>query len=348
MITPGDYAEVYTCRLTNANAPNEEYEIDLSGEHLIKFGQPLTNDDVESVDFVTYTTSIIAIPNLVFSTFKRLRSFYARNAELERIEPGTITNCEFLEALTVYQNKIRRLSNGVFKGCKSLESIDLSDNWISEIGDEVFADTLNLKSLRLSANHFSVVPQNTFKHLSGLKTLELDHNFLSEISENSFAGLDSLEEIGLGKNGIKTLPLCSFHSLQKIQRIYLTENFIEHIQPGTFALLPEIYSISVGNNLIKEIQAETFPATIAELILYYNKIERLNTNIFVSSPKPRLNYFRLDHNNINAIETTFFDDMPELRVLNMMNNTCVNQELDPNMIERIPEILNLCFENFEN
>lgn len=346
MITPIDWDEVYTCRLTNANAPNEDYEIDLSGEHLIENGQSLTNDDVELVQFEMYTTSVIAIPKLVFTTFRNLTSFYAGFAELERIEPGTITNCELLESLTVYQNKIRRLSNGVFKGCSSLKTIDLYDNWISEISDDVFADTPNLKSLILTKNHFSAIPQNTFKHLSSLEELSLGSNFLSVIPDNSFAGLNSLKAIDLGGNGIKTLPLCTFHSLQNIQKIRLMENLIEKVQPGTFALLPDLYSIYLGNNLINEIEPETFPNSITELVLYYNKIETLNTNIFASGLKEKLQYFRLDENNINAIEPTFFDNMPALAVLDMRKNACVDQGLDPTMIKNIPEILKTCFENF--
>lgn len=323
MITPIQVASVYTCRLKGVHVPNEEFKIDLSGKHKIDGERTLTDDDVEAVDFEMYSENdVVAFPKLLFTTFRNLEIVEAGYMELKRIEPGTISNCALLESLTINGNKLQRLENGVFRGCGSLKTFSVNYNEISEIGDDVFADTPNLENLDISGNLLRILPDNGFKHLNNLRV------------------------INLSGSRVLDLPLCFFHSMQNIERISLNNNKIQHIQSGTFTILPKLRHLGLIANLISQIDSETFPSLISEILLDDNEIEVLNTNIFTQGIRKNLSYFRLQNNKINAIEPTFFDEMPALNILNMLDNSCISQEIIPDTVKDIPDLLQTCFENF--
>jgi Leucine-rich repeat (LRR) protein len=90
----------------------------------------------------------VSLSRLMFATFKHLKNINCVYNEVERIKPGTFTNCELLEALTIYGNKIQKLENNIFKGCVELISVDFGYNEISEVDENVFADLLKWKRLR--------------------------------------------------------------------------------------------------------------------------------------------------------------------------------------------------------
>jgi Leucine-rich repeat (LRR) protein len=347
MITPIEWRSFYTCRLREVHVPDEDFEIDLSGTHLTEDGKVLTDDDVESVEFKAYTNTVVALPKLMFTTFKHLKNINCVYNEVERIKPGTITNCESLESLAIYGNKIQKLENDVFKGCGNLVSVDVGHNQISEVGENVFADSHKMKTLTLSRNHLSVIPEGFFKHLTNLEELDLGANMIKVVPENGLKHLTNLERIYLNGNGITDLPLCTFHPLQKIMRIVLSYNEISHIQPGTFSLLPNLYHISLSNNRINQIDAGTFPSTITDLLLAGNNIERLNTNIFDDGVRENLSYLRLEENQINAIEPTFFNEMPNLATLDLRSNLCHDGTSYPISVKEMIELLTVCFDNFD-
>jgi dynein light chain 1 len=130
----------------------------------------------------------------------------------------------------------------------------------------------------------------------------------------------------------------SLNQLEACQKLSLSTNAIERMIP-----LPKLKSLrilSLGRNNIKRIMAlEDVGATLEELWISYNQIEKLDG----LQPCIKLSTLFMGNNKIKAFdEMAKVAQLPEIKVVLFVGNPCygekTKEENAPNVVKRIPQI----------
>lgn len=157
---------------------------------------------------------------------------------------------------------------------------------------------------------------------------------LKAIAGDAFLSASNLQFLYLPGNRIQRLSPKSFTGASNLNEINLSDNAIEVVAEDAFEGLEHLESLSLGRNQIAFFGQETFSplSDLMNLDISGNTIEFLDARLFIKNDK--LIGINIEDNQIFSITNGFLKLLPQIKVLNMMNNPCTNNT----MLENIPLI----------
>lgn len=189
-------------------------------------------------------------------------------------------------------------------------------------------------ALKFSSCQIEKIPTNVFDKFPSLLCLMATTPGISLIEPDTFLAGSNLQFLYLPGNQIKNLNPRSFRGASNLNEINLTDNEIEVVSEDAFEGLEHLESLSLSRNQITFFGQKTFAqlTDLMNLDISGNTIEFLDSRLFVNNEK--LNGINIADNQIVAITSGFLELLPQIKVLNMMNNPCTNNT----MLENIPLI----------
>ncbi|KAG7472134.1 hypothetical protein MATL_G00105420 [Megalops atlanticus] len=259
---------------------------------------------------------ISEVPEQTFSGLHSLRHLWLDDNALTEIPVGALNNLPALQAMTLALNRIRHIPDAAFRNLSSLVVLHLHNNMIQTLG------------------------QNCFEGLQSLETLDLNYNNLQEFPV-AIRTLAKLQELGFHNNNIKAIPERAFVGNPLLQTIHFYENPIQFVGKSAFQFLPKLHTLSLnGATEIREFPdlkgttsleiltltragLTSLPRSLCQqlpslrvLELSHNQIEELPSFYHCQ----RLQEIGLQHNLIQEIEASTFQQLGSLRSLDLSSN----------------------------
>lgn len=189
-------------------------------------------------------------------------------------------------------------------------------------------------ALKFQSCELDSIPMNVFNLFPTLLCLMATTPGLTSIGEDVFVNASSLQFLYLPGNDIAKLGPNSFSGAVNLNEINLSDNEIEVVSESAFESLEHVESISLSGNQIAFFGLKTFSplAALINLDISGNMLEFLDFRLFANNEK--LNGVNIANNQIIALSRGFLQMLPQIKVLNMMNNPCTINT----MLENIPFI----------
>jgi Leucine-rich repeat (LRR) protein len=291
------------CRVTSGSVANDE-ELKISNAP-----SNLTTLTFSNVNFEK-------IPKNVFTIYPKLVNFYNSYNNLNQLTADDFTNAKNLKQVFFYLNALTLVPSRVFEQCSVLEQITLADCPIAEIKEDAFYGLKTLKSLSLSNLPLKNFQPATFKDLTALQILRVENCSLKAITKDFFTYNSALTTVNFFGNNIELVEEGTFEKALNISSVDLSNNqlvtFSSAIIPSVvvnFNLLRNLHigsqskSISaesnfinnltcdenlsarylyLGNNSLSKLSCIGKMTQMANLQLDYNKIVKINKNIFLN------------------------------------------------------------------
>uniref|UniRef100_W5NHX9 Keratocan n=1 Tax=Lepisosteus oculatus TaxID=7918 RepID=W5NHX9_LEPOC len=216
---------------------------------------------------------------------------------------------EYLEQIQACPKECRCLPsfpNAVYcdsKGLKQIPTIPpytwylyLQNNLIDAISEKSFKNATQLRWVNLNRNKITNkgIDKNVFKAMTQLLYLYIEDNLLDEVPSPLPT---SLEQLRLSRNKISKIPAGVFNSMENLAMLDLQNNKLEDaaIKENTFKGLKNLIQINLSKNKLK-IMPPGLPATIMQLFLDSNSIDKIPDNYFKETPK--VSFLRLNYNKL--------------------------------------------------
>lgn len=210
----------------------------------------------------------------------------------------------------------------------------MDDEKLSEMIDSVSAETSEILALKLQSCDLVSIPTNVFNMFPSLLCLMVTTPGLTSIGKNVFHNASNLQFLYLPGNRISKLGFDSFKGASNMNEINLSDNEIKVVSESAFEGLDHLESLSLSGNQIAFFGQETFSplADLMNLDLSNNILKFLDARLFANNKQ--LNGVNVANNKIIALTSWFIRVVPQIKVLNMMNNPCTKDTI----LENIPFI----------
>lgn len=244
--------------------------------------------------------------------------------QIDYLPNRTFALLSALKTLTVSQNKIEIIHNDALCGLKSLQHLDLSHNRIFEVNPRWFRELRALEVLNLNDNNIHALRDGDFMYLTGLKSLIISNNRLKHVYDSAFISLENLQELHLENNHIRELPQQPWRIFSNISSINLSNNHLENLEAG---MLRDINATTLLLNGMKDLQMINKHAISNMPLLRTLEIAENTHLIYIDRDAfvnlPQLQYFRLQSNNLTALERNVIDTLPALKEMSLYGNPFV-------------------------
>jgi hypothetical protein len=168
------------------------------------------------------------------------------------------------------------------------------------------------------------IPANIRSTFDSLIALRFQNCSISKIDSMNFDGLN-LQYLDLCYNNIKALDANTFSRLTALKDLRLNSNLITSLDKKIFSNLKALDTLSIGFNLTGKLHPKLLENLVNLKDLGINAIglsklagdELKNNNKLVA--------ILLQNNNLNKINPKLFDNKPQLDVVNLQGNECINQ-----------------------
>lgn len=188
----------------------------------------------------------------------------------------------------------------------------------------------NLEELVIDDCGVNEIKPNTFKDLKPLTNLSLSLNNLREVKEGVF-NLVQVKNLNLSHNKIRIIADRAFDSMPVLERVILDFNELKHWSNDWFAGCPKLTTVSITHNFLEELPGKAFKnfwkeQDFANFYFSYNKIERLDREVFLGSGK--FGDLFLDWNDIPRIDGHTFSTLESVKYLNLNGDSlrCLSEE----------------------
>jgi Leucine-rich repeat (LRR) protein len=203
--------------------------------------------------------------------------------------------------------------------------VQITQSNIAFVVTQLFTTFPNLEELSINNGGLTRIQPNAFINARNLQRIHfINHPSLQSIDANAFAGLVSLNDLTLRSNGIVTVHEQAFVGLSSLLSVSLAQNRIVELPSNVFAPLNSLIVALLGRNQLKSLDGRLFA----------------NNRQLVTIEFPE--------NRINAIGRSFLDNLPNLRLLDLRQNLCTDQQWVTGGIVTIDFIranLDTCFNN---
>lgn len=287
--------------------------------------------------FLASENNISSIPANLFRFAPRIDSVYLSSNSITEINPQAF-NATKITFLQLSLNRLTRVSKLLIESLTNLESLYLDGNNISEIEPGAFSQPKRLDALQLGDNKLEELTSNMFSGLWRAYRLELSSNNIKRIETNSFDGLRGLLTLDLSSNYIdnESIQPHAFNGLSKVYKLHLNDNKITKLSNGMFEDLPGLQYLELRNNQISSIDSLAFNnPELHDLDLSFNKIARINADIFLHAPK--MSKVNLSHTAFAEIEHGFLSSANKLEELDL--SYCRFEAIDFNRFSTFAETL---------
>ena len=177
------------------------------------------------------------------------------------------------------------------------------------------------------------ITNQAYLNLHRYSLIEHDHKIIEKkkrhllglINSEMNTTLPKLIIMHLQHNLITDLNSKNFPRCPQLIEFDITDNRIETIEDNLFSsyFFPKLRLLKLGHNKITNIDVNIGLPHLLELHLSKNKIVSLS-NTMISSAMRNLTKIVADHNLINTVEKFFFDNMKNLKIINLHNNPLTN------------------------
>ncbi|XP_063992032.1 protein artichoke-like [Diachasmimorpha longicaudata] len=242
---------------------------------------------------------------------------YLFSLKSQRLLPKVPMNLEYLD---LSSNELSEIPQIIFQHLPRLRTLKMADNALETIPS--LSNSSQLEELNFSGNKLATISPDTFRDTIYLKHIDLSHNKLSRIFYETFQNLMALRVLKLNDNKLILSPPCDFGIIIELSETYPK---LENISMNTFC--DQI--ILKGLNLLVNNINQTVPELLDALA------ESTGNETFLSNLKS-LNYLDISTNVISKIPRGVFQNLTDLRVLNVANN----------LLEYIPDLCSM--RNLEN
>jgi hypothetical protein len=150
---------------------------------------------------------------------------------------------------------------------------------------------------------------------------------IRSIDEDTFLGASNLQFLYIPGNRIKKLQKEAFRGATNLNEINLSDNQIEVIHEEAFNGLDHLESLNLSRNQIAFFGQETLKplSELMNLDISENQIEFLDARLFINNEK--LNGINIQNNQLLSITNGFLQLLPQIKVLNVINNPCTNNTM---------------------
>ncbi|XP_065202948.1 chaoptin-like [Planococcus citri] len=303
----------------------------------------LSNNDLSSLD------------SNLYKNFLNLQEIRTKG---NRIEDGTIPEynggllgVEFGGGKRLnWQNLLRDLGR-----IKSLIRVSISNVDIPYLSyDSFIGYGLGVEEMSITNAELKIIHTQAFINVRGLKKLDLSNNLINNVHEHAFAEIGhSLLKLYLSNSfakSMKTFPYEAMQPLNSLRVLDISFNNFEILPTNSFHAMPDLEVLRAHDCRFRALYPDTFLADVhvklKEISLSFNYIDFLKTSTFIDLPE--LRYLNLEDNSINTIESKAFANLPELRWLYLKGNKI--SFIHPEAFENLPqlELLDLSFNNLKD
>lgn len=230
---------------------------------------------------------------------------------LTSIDVTLYDNIQAVNSLIFNNHNFKLLKTSWLPRLNNIVNLNLSYCKIQMVEKKFFSHLPNLKDVNLSNNILIDMPR--FNSCIGLNKLNLSYNKIQKIHNWDIIP-PSLLDLRLNNNQINELaPLDLFMS---INILYLNNNKITDMT--NLIVLRRLRILNLTHNNIINIPHIQYMRSLSHLNLGYNKIEKINTENFMSLKN--LKFLHLNNNKINIIEKRAIVACSYLKELNIKNN----------------------------
>lgn len=209
----------------------------------------------------------------------------------------------------------------------------------------------NVQRVQIFASNMHFIVTQFFTTFPNLSVFFLSHGGLNRIQSNAFANAQFLNDVFIfGNPSLTQLQSNAFTGASNLESMILDHNAIETIHETAFAGVNRIIALDIGDNRLRTIrfnQFQTMPL-LQRLSLSDNLLESLDGRLL--SHNPQLTFFLFGRNKVNAIGRNIFDNVPDIQVINGMDNLCTDGFWaigEVHSIESVRRDLATCFDNFD-
>ncbi|XP_070502996.1 leucine-rich repeat-containing protein 15-like [Chironomus tepperi] len=147
-------------------------------------------------------------------------------------------------------------------------------------------------------NNFQYFPTGHISRFTGLVGIKITGSNITELPPNSIANRPALRRLNLNSNFISQISPQAFTNTVGLQQILLMFNHLTYIDNAVWGLFTNLIELDLSSNLFTTIPAHA-----------------LQTNIALTA-------LSMNGNQINFINSTFFDNLFGLRTFNFLTNPC--------------------------
>ena len=176
------------------------------------------------------------------------------------------------------ENAIELLAGRQLENLTSLYGLRLAGNRLEAVTAEVFANTTNLHVLNLAHNRLTTIDQAAFKNLKNLRALRLDNNQLKDIN-GLVSSQKNLRWLNVSTNSLQWFDFA--FSPKSLEWLDIHNNNVDRI--GNYYSLSAGFSLTTFDasfNQIRELEADSLLASLRNIYLNNNRIDRIGSNSF--------------------------------------------------------------------
>ncbi|XP_037043770.1 carboxypeptidase N subunit 2-like [Bradysia coprophila] len=351
----------YQCSL-NVNNPNGlDGSVSIAGHHLgsyadgsvgiVKIISGITKNipsqickQFPNIELIHFTIANIEIVSTI-------KCSLATELDLSRnsITGVSMDICQYQPLLTkidLSYNQIKSISSTALKSCKNLVTFYIQYNKITEMASTLFTYAPKLRTLNINGNPITSIPEGLFG--SELTTLDMAALQITDLPLNVFPATNKLTALGLGSNdftqyrtqwfqNLKSLsqlwlnwihapiPANLFKSLPSLSYLMMINCNITTVNREWFSTLSRLYLVTMERNNIADIPDGTFISSELSFVdVSHNKLKTVRSKWFSNAAMTSLRDLDVESNEINSMDSLFFDTAKNLNAFSATKNKCYN------------------------
>lgn len=209
----------------------------------------------------------------------------------------------------------------------------------------------DVRNVRITNSKVPFIIRDIFTVFPNVYAMQVDNGGLKEIQGSAFALAANLRVLNFLNNNITSLTADTFINLPQLEELYFVSNNILNISVNAFIGLQNLMSLRLQNDTIATFLPFTFRplVNLRNIFLTELRLQRIDGQLFASNRFLRI--LDLQDNVIDAIQSTFLNNLANIQIINLMGNQCVNYFFSIEGNQSIPDVqrnLTTCFNNFNN
>uniref|UniRef100_H9GLV1 TIR domain-containing protein n=1 Tax=Anolis carolinensis TaxID=28377 RepID=H9GLV1_ANOCA len=251
-------------------------------------------------------------------------------------------------------NRILSVRGWAFRYAPNLDRLHLNINSVAYLDRRALWGLQALTELRLDNNLLTDIYEDTFRDLVNLRTLNLRNNHVSVLFPGVFTKLGNLSILGPGREQPPPADQHVLQGLQNLSNLYLDGTVIERISHVFFTPVQNTLQVLdlMGNRIHYISMKPDGPPPFMNLHKLYDLKLLAQQPYGLGIIPPRffkgltsLRDLYLSENKILSVAPDAFDDLGQLRRLNMADSSNGMGDLPPGIFKNLRNLVSLDLEN---
>ncbi|XP_049540993.1 protein artichoke-like [Anopheles darlingi] len=250
--------------------------------------------------------------------FAGLLRLYLTNNSISTLQ---VKQYPMLVGLHLENNQLESIPDDTFETNVDLKTLYLANNRIMGSLDRCFLPVRHLERLQLDSNPLGHISASMFSTLTQLETLMLKNTSLTELRGSPFASLNKLSLLDLSENQIGAIGSTELKGLDSLDELYLNNNEFASANLSGLSVLDgvKLLTISYGKwNPSADLLVNK--TKLEDLYMQGAQFSVLPNDFFIYTTKLSLLSIS-DNKQFNRLPSTFFQHIPYLKELTLVNNS---------------------------